>query len=526
MRSTSIISLFAEPTPAQGGPSGVMVSTLVHAVVCGLIWIGLKHHYLMKPVPPPKRYTVRVMDIEKPEPQLEWAAQHGAGEPSHTGASGGQAAMHADALGGSPDAAPVPRIPPALVMPRLSPQTLIQPDVTEQVTLAHPVPLPQVVLWSKPEVVAKKITPPPPQLPAKIDTPVSLETPNQEQLLAEVRVTATQFETKVRLPPPSKTTPVKVLGPTQQPKIPQTMTKRPQISTTAAMAISISDLQMQQGTVALPRVNAIAPATATGSLAMGKPKLSQQSGSGNADSKQGAGGTSTTPGSASGKAGTVAATSTGSGQAGAHNAADASGQGASTTKSGAQASAATSTAPANGQGGTHAAAANEVGGDNIDAGGRPAPVHVTLPKTGSFGVTVIGSSVADDYPETVGLWSGRLAYTVYLHIGAAKNWILQYSVMRAKDASVTGATTRPEAPWPYDIQRPTIDPDINADAIMVHGFVNETGHFEKLAVVFPEKLAETTFLLHALQQWQFRPAMQNGQATPVEILLIIPEAVD
>jgi hypothetical protein len=31
-------------------------------------------------------------------------------------------------------------------------------------------------------------------------------------------------------------------------------------------------------------------------------------------------------------------------------------------------------------------------------------------------------------------------------------------------------------------------------------------------------------MLSALREWQFRPASQNGQATAVEILLIIPES--
>jgi hypothetical protein len=79
-----------------------------------------------------------------------------------------------------------------------------------------------------------------------------------------------------------------------------------------------------------------------------------------------------------------------------------------------------------------------------------------------------------------------------------------------------------EAPWPYDITRPSIDADANSDAIMVHGFVNALGKFEKLSIIFPTGLAETKFLLHALQQWEFRPAMEMGKATLVEILLIIP----
>ncbi len=151
-----------------------------------------------------------------------------------------------------------------------------------------------------------------------------------------------------------------------------------------------------------------------------------------------------------------------------------------------------------------------------------AVVHITLPKDGKFGVVVVGSSLAEDYPETIHLWSGRLAYTVYLRVGVAKNWILQYSLPRAQDIALAGSTGRPDAPWPYDITRPSIDPDANTDAIMVHGFVNTAGRFEQLAVVFPTALAEAKFLLHALQQWQFRPSMQSGQPAAVEVLLIIP----
>jgi hypothetical protein len=41
-------------------------------------------------------------------------------------------------------------------------------------------------------------------------------------------------------------------------------------------------------------------------------------------------------------------------------------------------------------------------------------------------------------------------------------------------------------------------------------------------VIFPTALAEAKFLLHALQQWQFRPSMQSGKPAVVEVLLIIP----
>jgi hypothetical protein len=126
----------------------------------------------------------------------------------------------------------------------------------------------------------------------------------------------------------------------------------------------------------------------------------------------------------------------------------------------------------------------------------------------------------DKYPETAEQWSGRMAYTVYLPVGLAKSWILQYSLPRGGEAS----SAHIDAPWPYNIVRPNIAPgSIDADALMIHGFVNQDGHFEGLAIAFPPDFAQAQFVLSSLAQWQFRAATQNGQNVKVEVLLIIPE---
>jgi hypothetical protein len=151
--------------------------------------------------------------------------------------------------------------------------------------------------------------------------------------------------------------------------------------------------------------------------------------------------------------------------------------------------------------------------------------RITLPKDGQFAAVVVGSSLTDQYPETAAIWAGRLVYTVYLHVGMGKSWILQYSVPANTQGAVAGV--RPDAPWPYDIVVPRLaEADYNSDAVMVHGFVNETGRFERLNIVLPQEFAQAKFVLNALGQWQFRAARQNGQATPVEVLLIIPEEDD
>jgi len=53
--------------------------------------------------------------------------------------------------------------------------------------------------------------------------------------------------------------------------------------------------------------------------------------------------------------------------------------------------------------------------------------------------------------------------------------------------------------------------------------VNQSGRFESLACAFPPDFQQAQFVLDALNQWQFRPAEQNGQTKKVEVLLIIPE---
>jgi hypothetical protein len=150
--------------------------------------------------------------------------------------------------------------------------------------------------------------------------------------------------------------------------------------------------------------------------------------------------------------------------------------------------------------------------------------HIELPPNGKFGVVVVGTSLSDQYPETLQIWSDRVAYTAYLHVGTPKAWILQYAQLRSADAASSGTVAHLDAPWPYDIVRPNLlSKDLNADALMIHGVLNETGRLENLAIAYPAEYAHASFVLRELAKWQFRPAQQLGKATPVEVLLIIPQ---
>jgi hypothetical protein len=72
--------------------------------------------------------------------------------------------------------------------------------------------------------------------------------------------------------------------------------------------------------------------------------------------------------------------------------------------------------------------------------------------------------------------------------------------------------------------RPNIaSEDLNADALIIHGFVNTDGRFEQLKIVFPPEFPQSRFVLDSLAQWEFRAALQGGQPKRVEVMLIIPD---
>jgi hypothetical protein len=365
-----------------------------------------------------------------------------------------------------------------VVMAPRGPQTLLQPDIPKPVVLAQEIPVPTVVIWDGKKSSAKKLVPPQPEKPAVADVQPSTQLPNEEQKLDNIALASTDLVTALQLFVPSTTSPVVVRGPEQAPPTPIT-TAAGSAQHTPASVMSLSDLGMKNGDVTLPPVNESASSNAPGALSAGQPQDSALSGQGNSDGKPG--------GMGAGQ---------GSGDAGSPQDSAAATQGAD-------------------------GASGLTGSGN---GNQLSSAHISLPKDGQFGAVVVGSTLDEKYPETAPVWSGRLSYTVYLPVGLSKSWILQYSLSRADNAAAAGNISHIEAPWPYNIVRPNITPGaIDADALMVHGFINQAGRFEALAILFPPQFAEAQFVLDELAKWQFRPATQNGQIVAVEVLLIIPD---
>jgi hypothetical protein len=343
--------------------------------------------------------------------------------------------------------------------------------------------VPMAVLWTPENSPAKTIVPPPQQEPTVAKMRPAIIKPNREAKLADVNIAATKMAAQTPMMTAGTTSPIVVRGPEPVSQVPSTSSAAKAENPTPARVISLSPLQAD-GPVVIPLANQPAQGNNTNKLAPQRAEAATGNGGGN-----------------------PASTQTGIGL----------GDGAGNAKAGGTAG--------TGGGPAGSVTVGMAGGQAGTGTGIPSLVHLAMPKDGQFGVVVVGTSMTDQYPEVTDIWGGRLVYTVYLRVGAKKNWILQYSLPRSTaDAVVTGNIARPEAPWPFDILRPHLaSEDYNSDALIVHGFINLAGRFEKLAMVFPTGFAQAKFVLNALQQWQFRPAKQNGQIAAVEILLIIPE---
>lgn len=474
MQSSRLVTLFSEPPTSNREGSAFFGSLVLHAAVVVLVYQGLRHVPIAYHMTFAQTHPVRYVNLESPKPQMRWAPE------SQVAQAGQQAAARAVAPGGNPAQMTIPQL---VAQKAIAPQTVVQPNLPPNLLAPHEIPIPQVLLWSHETTPVKRIAPPPPHPEASADVQPSLSPPNRELIPADIQMSSSAFLTQLPTIPPSTTSPIAVRGAQPIPMVPETTSTLVEQPTPASV-LALSEMRMVQGVVAVPVVNETALPSTSGSLAAGSPKGQSQAGHGSANSRQTGVGAGQDAGS---RGNSAAVASVGGGHQGTN--------------------------------GDSTSAADV----NFGSGNAPTEHHITVPKDGKFGVVVVGSSLTDQYPETSGMWSGRLAYTVYLHLGLAKSWILQYSLPR--DASVStsaGTPVRPDAPWPYDIERPDLEADANPDAVLVHGFVNKTGHFEHLAVIYPQEFTETDFVLGSLQRWQFRPAMQNGQATAVEILLIIP----
>jgi len=466
MRSSQIVSLFSERPELSQRPSSFVFSIVAHGAAVVLLSFGIIYTPELNDRIVTKRYVVRHLDLHTSKTPRRQSAGKGVAYP------GPHATVAAQSKGQKP--AMHEAVLRQTADAEKGPQTLIQPDISEPVKLAKETPVPSLTVWTPAKVEEKNLVAPLPEKPTVSEVKPSVNTPNQELNLADLGVSSTDKPTLAQAVWPATTSPLVVHGPDKVQLAPVTVSQKTAQPTPTAV-MSISDLRMPDGTVTLPPVNETVVQSALGALLPG------QAANGKSEDRVGGGGTQQAAGN-SGEPSVVVGTASGSREG----------------------------------------SSNGAGADN-----GLTTDHFVLPRNGQFGAVVVGASLEEEFPEMYGIWNDRVAYTVYLHVGLKKSWILQYSLPRSAEAEDAGNVTRLEAPWPFNIVRPNLTPDsVNSDALLVHGYVDAAGKFENLAVAFPPQFRYAQFMLDALNQWQFRPAVRDGKIELVEVLLIIPEEPD
>lgn len=375
-------------------------------------------------------------------------------------------------------------------------QTLVRSDVPPNVRLKEEVPLPTLMLQKlevAPVFRRQFVAPashrvPLPTIAQVVPAPApELKNPAAADVIKVAPVITAEMP---RLPvPPPAPSPVHTAGTQHVPELKGPPAPEPAASNLDVLSLPANPITLT-GLIAIPPANQIAgTGEGNGSAATEGPH-----GQGEAPSAAASG---TSPGRDA-----MASASTGRNEGGA----------ASSVPSG------SSTSSSAGGSGT----APNFGDAGLNEPLLPGTSRIILPKQGTFNVVVLGSTASQPYPESTGVLSGRTVYTVYLHVGLRKNWILQYCLPKSAMpvSRVEGTRTPLEAPWPYLMIRP--DQTSDSDYVLVRGSITAKGRFDQLALVFPQDLEKKDLLLRSLGQWEFRPASRDGVPIGVEILLIIP----
>jgi hypothetical protein len=494
--STSILTLFSEQKIAQGASPSMLASVVAHCVTTGLLFVlvkvGVPH---VVHVPPQEFSVVRVLTYNPQQDQAAPAGNH---------------SMHLQAKNTpgmkSPGGIPRPRrrvLPPNPKI-KTGKQTILQAHANHVPPPTHAV-IPTVLLTATHPIITEQIFTSPPRPHPAAPKPRLLTLPNAETHVADVMLSAASVTHPILVLPDSTTVPYKLDNPDSDAQIVETSSPT-QHAPTPTRLLAISDIQMVKGTIAIPQTeNEIQKTAAKGSLTSGKEDKSPGNGSGNQNGPSILRAALTGTGASNQMFKAIASVGKANHQqpaqeiASAHNGTSQGSHGLKT---------------ADGKVNSQATA-------DSGSGNKISFTRLTKPATGQFGAVLMGDSPEQDFPETADLWSGRNAYTVYVDVGMHTSWILQFSL--PKSATPAQLQQYLAAPYPYVILRPNFDPSaLNADDLLVHGFISATGKLEKLGVEFPPGFALAKQVLKALEDWQFRPATLNGTPTEVEVLLFIP----
>lgn len=425
-------------------------------------------------------------------------------------------------------------IPPQLELPQV-PQTadagplVLQPD--------YPVPpplktaVPALAFWARqaplPKPPRRAIVIPgrveAPAAPSALDAPPVLTAPNRELAASDINMALPPGQTLPVLPVPnSATNPIRLRAPAAEPTVASfdpTLGRPVNVLALGSERAPAGELvEIAKG---LRNVPAIEVADGTSGARMQTAQAAADSGRAG-DGRQHPNGTDTTTREvARAKAAVAPASAPGQGAGPRQPPGSGNAPGAGP----AQASVAAGRA---GAGAHPAALPGSPGAAPPTATNAGDVMRILHPATGSFDVVIMQSGARDDLPELGGMLSGSPVYTVYLRVGAAREWLLEYCVIPVAKRSASpyqinvGDSVEVSPPYPLSTVVPnSILGQQHSRPIVVHGLLTTSGNLRDVRAADASSLLARQ-LLPLLGEWRFRPALKNREAIEVEVLLVVP----
>jgi len=443
-------------------------------------------------------------------------------------------------------------------LPRLAPQqteqTLLQPDFPADLPVLGRINLPELFIWSpSPNHPAFRIRKPfvtpgsaePFAQPPAFDAPPQLTAPNWEAVASELQAASARSSSPESLLLPAISLPIRLLELFVHPPQTYVSTERTVGDPLSVLALSVRPRPIREDLI-IPPGNQLAQAD------IGAGAGRDQPGDEGVAARQGAPAPKPGAGAEEGVRGTTEQARTNSsasssktlqpGATGATTAAalqtstpqgDPQPPPASPTASQISPSVASVAAGASKPGGAAPPGLAPVGQTTEShPAAQPAPaqavVRIEHPPGAVADVVVVQPAPMDGTIETSGALSGRPVYSVFLHVGAARQWILQYCVPGEDQSTVvTGGVVRLGSPAPLSAPYPKVTylPALRPKPgtyLLVHGYINPAGRFEALRPLRAADRDEVAAIIPVLERWEFRPAMREGQPVRIEILLAIP----
>jgi hypothetical protein len=153
--------------------------------------------------------------------------------------------------------------------------------------------------------------------------------------------------------------------------------------------------------------------------------------------------------------------------------------------------------------------------------------RIVHPVNGSYDVVVAQAATVHDSAARTSAAGAGTVYTVYLPVGDDKEWLLEFCSIastRPPQSSIQvsiGDEDSIAPPYPISTVIPAKLLATFPGKLVLQGSITAAGRLRNFRAAGPASV-NSQLILQLLEEWRFRPAMQNRIPVEVDVRLIVP----